>query len=352
MVHLAPLRTIETILHNLPLKTVESIQDAKQISDHVGFHIHPDVRMQVWNINVESIQPIQLSGYVSSSHSLYGLKYIFNQLGHECNISDVTIIPDPFFPDYQFGMVTTTECPLFSDKTLHEQVDSALLGDPLYLLLREESMSLVYSASGYVGWTHNHNFKLINEEEWLNWMKHDHAQFITPFELQGITIPGGAELMLTPTNEVILPTGSHFIPITGTFIRVSPEKSQQRRALREVALTKLKVPYHWGGMSSKGIDCSGLIRYVYHCIGVYLPRDTDQQFLCGKISGLPWCTGAITTGDLLFFSGEYGGITHIGMSLSNDEFIHACQSEGVCRSSLKDNNGLRERFVCAKRIIR
>ncbi len=352
MAHLAPQRTIETILRNLPLTTVESIQDAQQICDHTGFHIHPDVRMQVWDITVESIEPIQLSGYVSSSHSLYGLNYIFNQLGHECLVSDVIAFPDPSCPDYPFGMVTTIECPLFSDKALREQVDSALLGDPLYLLLRDESMSLVYSSSGYAGWTHNHDFKLMTEDEWLDWMKHDHAQFITPFELQGITIPGGAELMLTPTNEVCLPTGSHFIPISGMYIRVSSNNSQQRRALREVALTKLKVPYHWGGMTSRGIDCSGLIRYAYQCIGVYLPRDTDQQFLCGKIIGLPWCTGAITTGDLLFFSGEYGGITHVGMALSNEEFIHASQSDGVCRSSLKANNELRERFVCAKRIIR
>ena len=78
------------------------------------------------------------------------------------------------------------------------------------------------------------------------------------------------------------------------------------------------VPYLWGGNSTKGFDCSGLIQRVFHYCGVPLPRDSDLQR--NAAAHLPaGCEPA--PGDLLFFGGEK--IDHVALSLGGPLFLHA-----------------------------
>ena len=59
---------------------------------------------------------------------------------------------------------------------------------------------------------------------------------------------------------------------------VSDEKME---AILESAHQLLGVPYFWGGMSAKGVDCSGLVRISAIMNGVLLPRNASQQIYCG-----------------------------------------------------------------------
>lgn len=80
----------------------------------------------------------------------------------------------------------------------------------------------------------------------------------------------------------------------------------------------LDVPYLWGGTSWEGIDCSGFVQLCYRMGGSIIPRDADQQHdaLSHAIS-----REEMQGGDLIFFGSER--ITHVGMALSNNEYIHA-----------------------------
>lgn len=88
---------------------------------------------------------------------------------------------------------------------------------------------------------------------------------------------------------------------------------------------KLKgVPYLWGGMSPKGVDCSGLVRWSYLMNGILLPRNASQIVHCGDEVALD----QMQRGDLVFFGtpakdGKPQRVTHIGIYLGNNHIIHA-----------------------------
>jgi cell wall-associated NlpC family hydrolase len=87
----------------------------------------------------------------------------------------------------------------------------------------------------------------------------------------------------------------------------------------------LGVPYHWGGSSPSGFDCSGLVSYVFAQIGVSLPHSSYAQFNMGS----PVSIGQLQPGDLVFFSGA----SHVGIYIGGGSFIHAPHTGDVVKIS-------------------
>lgn len=90
--------------------------------------------------------------------------------------------------------------------------------------------------------------------------------------------------------------------------------------------------YHYGGNSKSGIDCSAftgrLLADVYNIIA---PRTAKEQFdLSDKIE-----VADLQEGDLVFFNTR-GGVSHVGMYLGNNYFVHSSVQSGVTISSMAD----------------
>ena len=91
----------------------------------------------------------------------------------------------------------------------------------------------------------------------------------------------------------------------------------------EEARSYLGAPYLWGGMTDRGIDCSGLVHMAYRRLGRVIPRDADQQ----EEAGEPVAERAARPGDLVTYGEE--SATHIAFWLGEGRILHSTQREGV-----------------------
>ncbi len=116
--------------------------------------------------------------------------------------------------------------------------------------------------------------------------------------------------------------------------------------LREVA-GWLGTPYRFGGTTKAGADCSGFAKAVYLKVyGINLERVTVNMAQTSRRIG----KRNLREGDLVFFRINGRRISHVGIYLSNNKFIHASTSRGVIVSDL-DENYYSRNFAFGGRVI-
>lgn len=105
--------------------------------------------------------------------------------------------------------------------------------------------------------------------------------------------------------------------------------------------------YRYGGTTKSGIDCSAFVQTIYlSAFAVSLPRTARDQYRQSRIISAT----EMKTGDLVFFN-TTGGISHVGIYLQNNKFVHASTSYGVTISDMFDPYYLK-RFIGIGRIER
>ena len=123
-------------------------------------------------------------------------------------------------------------------------------------------------------------------------------------------LPMGARLAVTRQNErfAVTALGWH-VPD----VYLAPVKVRQPDFVA-VAERFVGVPYLWGGKTSLGLDCSGLVQISLQAAGISCPRDSDMQELAlGKLSSL----ASLRRGDLVFWKG------HVAIAIDPETLIHA-----------------------------
>jgi hypothetical protein len=93
------------------------------------------------------------------------------------------------------------------------------------------------------------------------------------------------------------------------------------------------TPYRYGGRTAKGIDCSGFVNVLLgEVYDVQIPGGSATIYT--KVQRIP--KEELQEGDLVFFNIRKGRISHVGMYLSNDKFVHATVHGGVMISDLNE----------------
>ncbi|MCW3788673.1 C40 family peptidase [Plebeiibacterium sediminum] len=110
------------------------------------------------------------------------------------------------------------------------------------------------------------------------------------------------------------------------------------------------TPHCMGGSSKKCMDCSGLVMQAFALNGITLPHNSEEQARYGKIIQ---DKNELRKGDLIFFINTYKTskyITHAGICIGNNQFIHTSSSKGVTITSL-DNSWWKDKFIFGTRVF-
>ncbi len=91
------------------------------------------------------------------------------------------------------------------------------------------------------------------------------------------------------------------------------------------------TPYHFGGSTKSGVDCSAFAGNLMTAVfGIGLPRMANDQYkACKHVK-----KDKLEEGDLVFFHTTRKGISHVGVYLGNNKFVHASLNYGVTISDL------------------
>ncbi len=109
----------------------------------------------------------------------------------------------------------------------------------------------------------------------------------------------------------------------------------------------LGTPFQWGGCSKYGIDCSCLVQSIYKNVyGIELNRTTIGMFTTNLV---PVEKDDLQEGDLIFFKIKDNRISHVGIYLKDNKFIHSTLTKGVMINDL-DQNYYRKRFLSGRRV--
>lgn len=116
------------------------------------------------------------------------------------------------------------------------------------------------------------------------------------------------------------------------------------------AMGYLGVPHCMGGTTTRCLDCSGMVMIVFEDFGINLPHNAQEQSKHGRIIKEK---KDLEKGDIVFFKGSYKTnkyITHSGIYIGDNRFIHTSVGKGVTVTSL-DDSWWRGKYVFATRVL-
>lgn len=143
------------------------------------------------------------------------------------------------------------------------------------------------------------------------------------------------------------------VPVKKRVLRkVVPKKEESpkfsKKRMSQEIKSWLGTPYHWGGMTKEGADCSGFVYKVFMNVADQkLPRVSRDMYKVGK----PISRDNLKFGDLVFFQGYSNKrVSHVGIFLGEEKFAHASSTYGVIYSHLYENY-YKKRYIGAKRVL-
>jgi cell wall-associated NlpC family hydrolase len=239
---------------------------------------------------------------------------------------------NPFRPDLAASHLRgEVEADHYADGTFYEVID------PIADLRRLPSPDAALDTQALLG--ERVTIYEITEEGWA-WGQLDTDKYVGWLPANALATPGAA-----PTHKVIVPRTLCFpgpniklppiaaLPLGATLAvarqvepfsvthngwhvpagHIAPLSATYRDPVA-VAEMLLGAPYLWGGKSSLGIDCSGLVQLSLHAAGIACPRDSDMQ---EAALGQPIALEEIARGDLVFWKG------HVAIARDARTLVHA-----------------------------
>ena len=115
------------------------------------------------------------------------------------------------------------------------------------------------------------------------------------------------------------------------------------------AMSLIGLSYRFGGNSpTQGLDCSGFMQYIFkRSMGITLPRTSAEMATVGQQVD----RANLKPGDMVFF-GSGGRVSHVGMYIGNDRFIHTPRTGRDIEITSMNGNYWKSRYITARRVDR
>lgn len=224
-------------------------------------------------------------------------------------------------------------------------VSQSVLGTPVEVDTVKGYWHHITTPEGYHGWVTDMNIAPKTKKEMKQWRQAVRVIVTDYFAVSYENEDFGSQVIGDAVMGAILETEKTEFARNSIFIRViypdGREGYMERRKIEPLddwistreatqqsitatAKKFLGFPYLWGGLSPKGLDCSGLVKISYFMNGLILFRDASQQVKTGK-SVAP---ADLQPADLLFFGTKTPEnpnprISHVGIYLADGRFIHS-----------------------------
>jgi hypothetical protein len=213
-----------------------------------------------------------------------------------------------------------------------ERTNQILWGDAVEITSSKQSFYRIRKHDGYTGWVDQRMVTQMNRKDFISYKKKINY-VVSSFDAtlydataRRTTAPFklfyGTKIMVLKTVKnykmVQMPDGETRFISSRHLSKLSNKNSVKALDFCNELKKFRGVPYLWGGITTSGVDCSGLVHSVLSRFGINFPRDTKDQIKIGvKIP-----KKLIIKGDLLFFD------KHIAVALNSEKFIHSSKMNG------------------------
>ncbi len=305
----------------------------------------PDTRVEVFQIEVkeQGKQVIVLGELADKQIKAALLEALSGYVGGMAFVDSVRMLPDENLRPEVFGIVRISVANMRRTPAMRaELVNQTLLGTVVDILKEEHGFYYVQNSDRYLGWISKSSVIRVDSKTVENWQKDPRVVATAVYGVVRRERKEDAEILVDLVPGVVL----RKIDQKGKWIRVQLPDDREGYVMTDavmdevglqgvqatadrlvsVARSYLGIPYLWGGTSTKAFDCSGFVQTVFKMNNIHLPRDASQQVLDGKPVEPGERFENVQTGDLLFFGPSPERITHVGLYLGDQHFIHSSGS--------------------------
>ena len=221
--------------------------------------------------------------------------------------------------------------PIYLEPNFHSScLSEAVYGESCEILVKQDNWLEIKCEDGYRGWINSFYGYISNEKN-------------KPSYIVAYPSKSGFFSSKYPFGSMVTE------PVKGSIL--ISEKLGFNHII-EIAENLLGIPYRWGGKTSMGFDCSGLVQSVLKLCGLVIPRDSKDQRLFLKNEQIDLFDAE--PGDLHFF-GVKNKVTHVGFSTKAAGILHSQGSvkiETIDPSNIKHNKNLLDIYLSTHSIRR